>query len=307
MKLNLVPTHVAKEKASGGAIFVMLLLIAVGVVGAVFMVSYSGSQLSDAKSKEKDALDKASQVKTISDQADTLMGLPKTHAVVRNLNLYDAMQSHSAAYPNLYDTLRPYVPSYYRVTSMAASPGGPDTCVVTLTGVLTTYQQYADLGLAFMRVPGAQGYSPSGYQITDQYVPNLTPQDMKGRPIHPGDANVPDDELTRLAYLQQQGTVTRYTGDGGFGDPDQTTKGAMPNASVVTITITLKSDPKHNYGIQTPDPRTTLSSAAAAAATSSTGTGSPGAFGAPPPPQGTSTPAPPPPGVGPAGAPKAGT
>ena len=38
MKLNLVPTHVSKEKASGGAIFVMGLLIVAGIIGAVLMV-----------------------------------------------------------------------------------------------------------------------------------------------------------------------------------------------------------------------------------------------------------------------------
>src|SRR5258708_38119293 len=126
MKLNLVPTHVAKEKASGGAIFVMLLLIFVGIVGAVLMVVTSNKTLSDAKDAEKDALDRAARVKATSDQADALMANSKTHAIVRNVNLAEAMSKHSTSYPDLYDMLRLYVPSYYRVTSMAASTGGED-------------------------------------------------------------------------------------------------------------------------------------------------------------------------------------
>src|SRR5262249_38278483 len=154
--------------------------------------------------------------------------------------------------------------------SMAASPGGEDTAIVTLTGVLTTYQQYADLGLAFMRIPGAVGYSPSGYQNNDLYVPNLTPDDLVARKIRPGDGNVPSDEQARLAYLINKGHMTGYTAQGGFGDPDTTTKGAMPNASEVTITVTLKSDPKHHYNLQTPDPRATLSAAASSGQTGTT-------------------------------------
>ncbi|MHB8636358.1 MAG: hypothetical protein ACYC96_07790 [Fimbriimonadaceae bacterium] len=288
MKLNLVPTHVAKEKASGGAIFVMFLLIIVGIIGAVLMVVTSNSALANAKSEEATALSNAAGVKAISDQADALMADAKTHAVVRNVSLAAAMEAHSTVYPDLYDMIRRYVPSYYRVTSMAASSAGDNACTVTLTGVLTTYQQYADLGLAFMRIPGAVGYSPSGYQLNDLYVPNLTPDDMRGRRIRPGDTNVPDDEQQRLAYLIQQGTNTRYLGS-GYGDDTVTEKGAMPNASLVTITITLQGDAKHHYDLQTPDPRSTLSQATTAAATSTAG-GAAGGFGVPPP-QGGNPPA----------------
>ena len=293
MKLNLVPTHVSKEKASGGAIFVMLLLIVVGIIGAVFMVSFSGAKLAASKATEADALNRAEKAKAVSDQADALMADGKTHALTRNVSLAEAMYAHSTVYPDLYDTIRRYVPSYYRVTSMAASPGEPGTCVVTLTGVLTTYQQYADLGLAFMRIPGAVGYSPSGYQNTDAYVPNLTPEDMVGRKVHPGDGNIPDDALARLRYETQQGQLTGFMNAGGFGDDDQTQKGAMPNASLVTISVTLVSDLKHHYDIQTPDPRQTLALGVSTAATSTTAGGAGAGFGTPPAPGGN----PPPPGA----------
>ena len=294
MKLNLVPTHVAKEKASGGAIFVMVILAFIGIIGAVLMSVTSSKALADAKDANTQAMASASDVKARSDQADAIMADSKTHAIVRNVSLAEAMEKHSAAYPDLYDKLRPYIPSYYRVTSMAASPGGAGLCIVTLTGVLTTYQQYADLGLAFMRIPGAVSYSPSGYQITDPYVPNLTPLDLKGRKIHPGDTNIPDDEQQRLAYLIAHGTETTYTGEGGFGDDNVTTKGAMPNASLVTLTLTLQSDLKNNYELQTPDPRATL---ALGASTSTSATVAGGTFGGP----GGGTPPPPPTGNPPAG------
>jgi len=292
MKLNLVPTHVAKEKASGGAIFVMFLLIIVGVIGAVAMVVLSGQALAASKEKENEALGRAAHAKAISDQADALMADRKTHAVVRNVSLAQAMLAHSTVYPNLYDKIRLYVPSYYRVTSMAASPGGDNTCIVTLTGVLTTYQQYADLGLAFMRMPGAIGYSPSGYQINDPYVPNLTPQDMVGPRIRPNEGNIPQDPQARLAYLMQKGTNTGYLGS-GYGDDSVTLKPAMPNASMVTITITLKGDLKNSYELQTPSPRDTLSLGASTATTSTAATGGAASgFNPPPPPQGGNPPPP---------------
>ena len=293
MKLNLVPTHVSKEKASGGAIFAMFLLIVVGIIGAVLMVVISNQKLAASKAAEEDMLGKASSAKAESDRADALMADSKTHAVVRNVTLAEAMAQHSTVYPDLYDMIRRYVPSYYRVTNMAASPGAEGTCTVTLTGVLATYQQYADLGLAFMRIPGAQSYSPSGYQINDAYVPNLTPDDMVGRKIHPNEGNIPDDELQRLRYRIQQGQLTGYAGAGGYGDNDVTMKGPMPNASLVTLTLTLASDPKHHYDLQTPEPRQTLALGASTAAPSTSGGGAPAGFGSPP--------SPPPSGNPPAG------
>ena len=292
MKLNLVPTHVSKEKASGGAIFTMLLLVVLGIIGAVLMVTLSNTALQKSKDEEKDSLAKAEHAKAISDQADALMARQDTHAVVRNVSLAKAMEAHSDVYPRLYDMIRQYIPSYYRVTSMAASPGGPDTCIVTLDGVLTTYQQYADLGLAFMRIPGATGYSPSGYTINDKHVPNLTPFDMKGPRIRPNEGNIPEDEQARLAYLMAQGQNTGFANVGGYGDDSVTTKGAMPNASQVTITITLHSDPTHDYNLQTPDPRSTLGQAGSAAATSTAAAGASSPFGTPPPPQGGNPPPP---------------
>lgn len=286
MKLNLVPTHVAKERSGGAAIFFALILAVLGIIGAVIMVVTSGAALDKAKTDEADALQRAAAAKAKSDQADALMADAKTHAVVRNVSLAESMQKHCSAYPNLYDMLRRYIPSYYRVTSMAASPGADGTTIITMTGVVTTFQQYSDLGLAFMRIPGALGYSPSGYQINDSYVPNLTPDDMLGRRIHPGEGNIPQDEQQRLQYLQAQGTLTSYSGASGFGDDTVATKGPMPNASLVTMTVTLKSDLKNNYDVQTPDPRQTLSLGASQAATSTAGGAGGGAAGAFTPPTG---------------------
>jgi hypothetical protein len=103
----------------------------------------------------------------------------------------------------------------------------------------------------------------------------------------------------------RQGHLTGYLGSGGYGNADTTLKGPMPNASQVTITITLKSDPVHKFSadLQTPDPRATL---AAAATGASTGTapagGAQAGFGTP----GGATPPAAPPASPPAGKGKKG-
>ena len=280
MKLNLVPTHVSKEKASGGSIFAFEILKIAVIILCVIMVSVSGKHLQDAKDAETESLQKAADTKAISDQADTLMASAPVNMLVRDVSLANAMEDHSAVYPNLYGKVRNYVPSYYRVTSMAAAPGDAETCTVTMSGVLTTYQQYVDLGLALMRIPGAVSYSPSGYQVTDKFTPPLTPEDMTGRPIRPGESNIPDDAWQRLQNNINDGHLTGYNGANGFGNSDITLKGPMPNSSQVTITIVLKGDLKNSYNLLTPDPRATLS-AGASGGTTSAANGAAGGFGSP--------------------------
>lgn len=270
MKLNLVPTYVSKDRQGGAAILIAGLLLCAGIVIAVAMIVLSRGRLDAARSAEADARNQAAEAKATSDVADAIMADPRVHSVVRNINLANAMEAHSAAYPDLYDKVRQYVPAYYRLTSMSAAPVGDDSCAVTLQGVVSTFQQYADLGLALMRIPGAVSYSPAGFTVTDPYVPNLTPTDLNGRRIRPGEENIPDDPLARLDYLEAHGTSSGYLNEGNWGDASaDAAKGAMPNASLVTITVVLKSDLGRNInaGIMTPDPRATL--AAGGGATSS--------------------------------------
>jgi hypothetical protein len=142
---------------------------------------------------------------------------------------------------------------------------------LTLTGYLKTPEQYKDLMLALLRIPKAANVSRSGFQTSGQYVPALTPDDQTGRPIKAGEQPVPDDPIRRLEYYQAQGSISGYTGVGGFGQgPETTARGAMPDYSTVTVTVTFPFEyPSKNpvyKGLQAPDPSATLRSAGGAPA-----------------------------------------
>jgi hypothetical protein len=250
MKLNLLPTYVSKEKATRNAVILGVLLFAVCVLGSVLMILKSNGDY-EASKEEVDVLQaKALKAKETADYADTVMS--NSTILLRNAALAESMMQHSKAYPDLYDEVRRSVPSFFRVTSMSAQPVGPGQSSVTVTGVLDSYQQYADLMLAMLRMRGVTAIGRSGFTNTDMYVPAPTPTDQIGKPRRPGEAPIPDDPLERLEYLRGKAGSPGYTGEGGFGSGVQGTRGAMPGESVVTITLAVQ------YDLQTPDPAATL-------------------------------------------------
>lgn len=295
MKLNLLPTYVSKGNQAKTATVVSVLLALLGILGAVGLIFISKAQLRDARTDAESKLEQAARAVAVSKQADVVVN--DAQMIIRNINLADAMLKHNDVYPDLYRDIKPYIPGFFRVTQMNAVANGPEMATVTLSGTLKTYQQYADLMIALYRIPGAVTVSRGGYNNVDPYIPNLTEVDRNGRPIRPGQTNIPDDPYERLAYFQGQGTVTGFTGEGGFGTGDTTQpKGAMPGYSLVTVSVVIPRN------LQAPDPRATLQSQGPATnATGATGAspmgGGPGA-----PPMMGGPGGPPMPGRGPGGA-----
>jgi hypothetical protein len=154
----------------------------------------------------------------------------------------------------LYDRVKAYIPSFYRVTNMSATPAGPGITTVTMTGNLDTYQQYADLMLALLRMPKVQSVTRAGYVQDAMVVPPLTEQDQVGRPRKPGDPPIPDNWEERLQYFQSNAKTTGYQGVSNFGSGEPGLRGPMPGESQVTVTMTIAED------LQTPDPLATLKS-----------------------------------------------
>lgn len=280
MKLNLVPTYVSKEGQSRNSVAIAVVLAVIGIAAAVVMIVFSGQTLAAAKSKEAEQRTRAEQADTQSKKADAMMASEHAKALATNVSLADAMEKHSTVYPDIYDKVIGYIPPYFRITSMSAAPAGEGTCIITLSGVISTYQQYADLMLALLRIPGATNVSRAGYQLDAEYVPSLTPEDQAGRPIKPGQQNLPDDPLARLSALESQGSYSGYTGVSNFGGDPDLTRGPMPGSSLVTVTVTIPGN------LMTPDPRATLSGGGSSASLTSgggaaRGFGGPGAGGPP--------------------------
>jgi hypothetical protein len=251
MKLNLLPTYVSKEKATRSAFLLGILIFVVCVVGSVFLYTKAHSDLTASQDGIGKMRGEAQHVKETADYADTVIS--NARPLLRNTGLAEQMIAHNKVYPDLYDEVKPYIPSFFRVNSMSATSGGPSQATVTLVGVLDSYQQYADLMLALLRIKGVQSISRTGFTNTNPFVPAPTPEDQYGTPRKPGQAPIPDDRLRRLEYFQGQGRVTGFEGVGGFGSGQNGIRGAMPTSSQVTVTLVL------DRNLQTPDPRATLS------------------------------------------------
>lgn len=266
MKLNLLPTHVSKAGAAKTATILSILMAVLAIGASVFLIMKSTSTKQDAQKLVEDWTPAAEKAVATSKMADDIIA--QSQVLIRNIDLAQAMMKHNSAYPDLYREVLSYVPSWFRVTSIVATPVTDKQCAVTMTGVLKSQQQYADIMLALLRIPGAQNVSRAGYVITDQFVPNLVTEDQVGYPIRPGQARQPSDPVDRLYFLMATGgTTTGFTGVGGFGQ-EVSPKGAMPDWSQVSMTVIL-----NDRNIQTPNPRATLAAQGAASAPIPGGTG----------------------------------
>jgi hypothetical protein len=256
MKLNLLPATVTKGRASRTAWIASVLIIFVGIGLSLAMTIMSAKALSDAKQAYEESIPAAQRAYETSQKADQLMNNPGVANLAKNVALAQAMIAHNDRYPDLYDSLRRYIPPFYRITSIAAAPMGEGQASVTLQGTLDSYQQYADLMLALMMNREAVSVARSGFQTNDPFVPQLTSIDQTGTPRKPGESPIPDDPLQRLEFFQANPgpSAEQYTGIGNYGDPRPVTRFAMPGASLVTVQLIL------NHDLQVPNPRATLGS-----------------------------------------------
>jgi hypothetical protein len=269
MKLNLLPTYVSKEGQIRVAYVVSGLLVAASVAAAVLMTVSSNAQLDRAKQRVALWQPKYDQAVATSKRADEIMANSVT--IDRNVRLAKAMGEHCSTYPNLYRQVLQYVPSWFRVTSITARPAGQQS-TVTITGVLQTYQQYADVMFALLRIPDAVNVSRNGYALDRKSVPGLNEGDQIGTPVREADGNLPSDPMARMEELIRRANQAPggFDGVGGFGTGEPQ-KSAMPGWSEVTLGVVL------NRNIQTPNPRATLSAQGAAAPPSTPGGAAPGA------------------------------
>lgn len=253
MKLNLLPTHVSKEGQSKIAWIVMAVMSIASVGAGIFFVAQSNNELNAAKERDQNFKPYYDKVVATANRADEIMA--NSVGINRNIRLADAMDKHNDVYPSLYKEVLNYCPSYFRVLSISAVPLDDKACTVTMQGVIQTYQQYADIMLAMLRIKDAVNVTRAGFTDTRSVVPALNEGDQLGSPVKPGETNLPSDPQARLEELVNRASQapTGYQGINGFGDNSEQ-KGAMPNWSQITITVTLARN------IQTPNPRATLTS-----------------------------------------------
>jgi len=286
MKLNLIPQTASKGAALKTAWFFFAVMLLASIVLLTIMITGSQKRLADAVAQVNGASQGAADAVATSAQADTTIA--QAADPIRDANLAKALIAHNDVYPQLYDDLLPYIPSFFRLTSMSASPVDATSSTVTLTGTLQSYQQYADLMLALMRFKDATGVSRTGYNFDPEMVPPISEENPTAIPHKSSEPLIPTNQLERLAYYQSRARNTGYEGAGNFGDGQVDTKGAMPGESLITVQVNVKRN------LQVPDAQQTLLAAGpATAASSSAGAAPAGMAGGMPPgmPPGASGPA----------------
>jgi hypothetical protein len=199
MKLNLLPSHVAKSQGSKGAFFVMILIIAFAGAATFVLINTGRGKLEAARDRADELRPKVAIAMGNSQMADQV--IQRVTGIDRNLKLTAAMTEHNTKYVALYQDVMSHIPSFYRINSLAAAPSGPDSCTVQMTGVLKTHKQYADLVAALYRMPGVVSVARNGYNDVSPYVPNLNTGDQIGTPIKPGEANLPSDPDLRMQEM----------------------------------------------------------------------------------------------------------
>ncbi|MBX7134329.1 MAG: hypothetical protein K1X67_16775 [Fimbriimonadaceae bacterium] len=297
MKLNLLPTHVSKSGQAKTATIVSLLMVVLSIAAAVFMLTSSKKALADAKQKAMDVKPQADQAVEIAKMADKLINGQPPYTVpapliARNTSLANAMLDHSKVYPDLYREVLQYIPDFFRLTSISAQPSNAQVAQVNMTGVIRSFQEYADLMIALLRMPGAASVTRQGYNLNDMYVPNLITEDQIGIPIRRDQERLSSNSIERLQQLiagANANTTTSFQNLNGFGTDEDLTKGAMNGWSEITVTMLVVGK-----NLQTPNPRETLKRVPEGSTPAPNTGGGGGGFnpgpGAPPPPGGSNPP-----------------
>ena len=259
MKLNLLPKTVDTSGRAKFALFGGFLVFAGSLAAAFVMAKTSQDQLDKVNAKLEEVKPNYAKVVAVATEADTMMTAPQVRQVVVNTALAKSMLGASRVYPDFYDGVKSYIPAFFRITQMSASPIDATSSTLSLTGTVKNAQEYADLMLALMRIPGATSVTRAGFQAEDVIVPALSENDQVGKPRKESEAAIPDDPLERLQYFTDQSVPTGYLNSGNFGITEPgTTKTVRPNESLISVVVTVPKD------LRVPNPRATITALGAA-------------------------------------------
>lgn len=276
MKLNLLPTYVSKEGQQRAFIVLAVLVLLLSIAGAAGLILTAASQETAALAAAKDEQLQRNYSLAVAYSQRADADILKATDADKHIELAKAMQEHNTDYLRLYNTVFDYVPSFMRVRSISAAASSSESVTVTMTGIIETYQQYADAVLSLLRIPGCVNVVRAGYTINDRYVPNLTEEDQSGTAILPGESNLPSDPQLRWQEIINRASAapdsSAFQNVEGFGTIEKD-RGVMPGKSEVTFTITITG-----MDVMAPDPRATVMSRGAATPAAGVGTPPPAAM-----------------------------
>lgn len=235
MRLNLLPKSTRKKMAAAPVFILMLVLVLLNFAAAWVVKTNTSNELAALKEEQTLKEQEADKVRKTAAKADEIIAGAKI--VLTNTDLVKRIEAANAAYPDLYDELREYIPAFFRVRSMTASSNG-ENCTVVINGYLKTFQQYSDMMIALLRFPGAVSVGRSGFgpvAAGDEGPFGYSP-DMTDRGPIPGwsdvtftlviqgrDLRAPDIQPTLRAGAQGVSTpgVPASSAGAGGGQPSQ--------------------------------------------------------------------------------------
>lgn len=267
MKLNLLPVSVTKRSTAPIFIGIGCILLIASILASIFLINSSKKALEDAKANRAQYLAGYANNKATAASAEEVV--KKAVDFDRNVKLYEAMAKHNNTYPDFYQSLKPFIPGFYRLTAIRATPAGTQAAV-TMVGQVETFQQYTDLALALWRVPKVISVQRAGFVPNFSFAQSLERERQKTIFLKNGEQPIPDDDVQAIEIYKQRAAAERdgYLNVGNFGT-ENVPKGAMPEWATVTMTLLIDKN------LQTPDPAATLRQAGGA------GGGAAGAPGAP--------------------------
>lgn len=291
MKLNLVPATVKKGAAMRTMVVLSVLMVLLSALATAFMAYSSGQTLAKAKEDAENARPNAVDAVATAKYAQAILDASK--GVTTNLMLATEMSAHNSKYTRFYTKVMPYVPSFYRLTSISVDPISETSCRLNMVGVIQTAQQYADLSLALLRIPGARAISRAGFTAENDNVPPLTAEDQNARVVPAGGIALPDDPVERMEAIAARGSelTTGFENIGNFGSATESARGAMNRWSQVAVGVLLEMPAGQqlpagwDFNFLTPNPTDTLNGVAQfnSAGLAAAGTGAPGGGVNPPP------------------------
>ncbi|MCE9559384.1 MAG: hypothetical protein K8R88_10570 [Armatimonadetes bacterium] len=294
MKLNLLPNYVSKGASAKVWLGASVLFTALAIGGAVFMTVSSKAARDEAEVAAKDLEGKAAQVVVIAKQADTLGAA--SAPLTRNLSLAQSIEEYPYKVTGFYRTVQNYIPGFFRINQMSLTPVSETSCTLTLAGTINSYQQYADLMLALLRIPGAKTVTRAGYVLDRANLNGITETDTRPEKSRSSETPLPKDPVERIAALVSRASAetTGFTGAGNYASTPEVARQAIPNWQNITVTVELDNPvaaapvlnptpgavvvPPVSYNFMVPIPQDTLRAGGGAAAP---GVAAPGAGGPP--------------------------
>lgn len=161
MKLNLLPKTVAKNVQSKMVFTIALVAVAASLALAIMYNRKLQGDLESYKTEATALEANAEKVRRTAQRADEIIA--DAAIVLTNSNLVNAIDAANTAYPDLYDKVKSHLPAFFRVRSMEAVSNGGDSCTVTLTGYLKTFQQYSDVMISLLRMEEVVSVARAGY------------------------------------------------------------------------------------------------------------------------------------------------